>query len=260
MVIETRVRFEDGGVTITQSFGDGTSGANPDSAPAARPKNNNGSGEWGPAGPGGGGPLSGGLTVVFGSIIMDCGRGHQIPIPSMSGPIANPTGTASAIAQNPQSPAAFRMRPQEMDLWCWAAVAAAVAEYFSPASPPTQCSIATQVKDTNCCPGARVCDEAAFLEDALTAVGHLRDDHAGFPSFERIREELRNGFPVGVRIGWFGGGGHFVVITGCRESGPGEQIVMIADPRYSESTWLYDEFVHAYHSAGECTHTYFLKA
>ena len=114
MVIETKIRFEAGGVTITQTFGQGQtsssfnpgipSGIPPDgnteeqgelgvsyeaqgaapptgihanAVPAAIKKDDKG-GEPDRPDTGGGGALSGGLTVVFGSLIMDCGTVRHV--------------------------------------------------------------------------------------------------------------------------------------------------------------------------------------
>ena len=119
MVIETKIRFEAGGVTITQTFGPGkaspSSGTSADKPsnllPAGTPEEEGELGESHQAhgaapfvriparevsalkkkygeggevdrpGTGGGGPngaLSGGLTIVFGSLITDCGTVRHI--------------------------------------------------------------------------------------------------------------------------------------------------------------------------------------
>ena len=119
MVIETKIRFEAGGVTITQTFGSGkasssfnpyagnpssllqagkaeeegelgvsyeahgaapSAGITAETVAAAKKKDDKGTGEPGPTdtGTGTGGALSGGLTIVFGSLIMDCGTVRHI--------------------------------------------------------------------------------------------------------------------------------------------------------------------------------------
>lgn len=153
----------------------------------------------------------------------------------------------------------FPMQRQEMGLWCWAAVAASTDKYFDPRSRSTQCSIATAVKHRACCPKNEVCNEADILDAALAAVGRLARAGEGILTFEQIRDELELGFPIGARIGWFRGGGHFVLITGFRVSDSGAGVVTIADPLYPGNQWLYDDFVNAYRSLGGWTHTYLLR-
>jgi hypothetical protein len=146
-----------------------------------------------------------------------------------------------------------------MDLWCWAAVSASVDDYFDPPSDWTQCDVAGELLGTNCCPKVAFCDQTAFLEDALEIVGHLRAFGPGILSFDDIRGEIQSGMPVAARIQWDGGGGHFVVISGYRVSNTGEQLVMISDSMYPSDRWLYDEFVFAYQSEGQWSHTYLLE-
>ena len=116
MKIETKIQFENGGVTISQTFDDDavaalmtgrTKGdANPTpgrlrlgesaacdtgasasllakpakSGPggAEYPPTGPGGAEYPPTGPGGNGPLAGGLTVVFGSVIVPCDCGSYL--------------------------------------------------------------------------------------------------------------------------------------------------------------------------------------
>jgi hypothetical protein len=111
----------------------------------------------------------------------------------------------------------------------------------------------------DCCPENMACDHAAFLEDALAVVGHLREAGEGVLSFDDVRRQLQKGLPVGVRIGWFGGGGHFVMIVGYRVSETGQAMVRVADPKYTGGRISYDALVHAYEDQGEWTHTYLVR-
>lgn len=49
-------------------------------------------------------------------------------------------------------------------------------------------------------------------------------------SFADIQAEIDAFKPVAIRIAWFGGGAHFVVIDGYQEFTSGEQQVHISDP------------------------------
>jgi hypothetical protein len=66
---------------------------------------------------------------------------------------------------------------------------------------------------------------------------------------------VRDGRPLGVRIGWAGGGGHFVVLDGW--IGPAS--VDIQDPWYGHSVYNYSVFTTRYQGTGAWTDSYFLK-
>ena len=153
----------------------------------------------------------------------------------------------------------YPLEHQEMGLWCWAAVALSVTKYFDPATEMTQCSVASAVKNKKCCADKPGCNQADLLEVALGKVGHFNQVLPRRLSFSELRDVLRAGTPVCVRIGWFGGGGHFVVVTGFTVNEFGEQLVAVADPLYESDTWPYDEFASGYLRAGQWTHTYLVQ-
>lgn len=66
-----------------------------------------------------------------------------------------------------------------------------------------------------------------------------------------MRDIIDASKPVCVRIGWNGGGGHFVAIAGYRVSHSGAQLVDVEDPLYGPSIAIYDEFKGSYLSRGE---------
>ena len=152
----------------------------------------------------------------------------------------------------------FQIQTQEQDQWCWAAVSASVDRYFSPPSTSTQCSIAHQVLGGDCCAAPAPCNTPAFLQDALGAVGRFKEFRSGPLSFPDIMDEIGHGLPIGVRIGWFGGGGHFVVIRGFRD-GPGVRLLSIADPWFVDSIQDFEVFCSNYLDRGEWTDTFLLK-
>jgi hypothetical protein len=63
---------------------------------------------------------------------------------------------------------------------------------------------------------------------------------------------------VGARIGWNGGGGHFVVLTGYRSSGKVRE-VEVQDPWTGRSTLAVDAFATNYKNSGTWTHTYLTR-
>jgi len=92
-------------------------------------------------------------------------------------------------------------------------------------------------------------------------VGHLASFTGGSTSFADLRTETDKGRPLGVRIGWAGGGGHFNVVN-CYtwNSLLRLESVQIEDPWYGTSVWDYDIFRTAYQGAGSWTHSYRTQA
>ena len=159
----------------------------------------------------------------------------------------------------------MHVEQQEMDKWCWAAVSVSVDRYFAPGSASTQCRVAAQVLGIDqCYDNCDACNSAQRLEDGLQAVGRPPQKLTNPVTFDEIQRQIDAHLPVCVRIGWFSGGGHFVVITGYRETEWGEQLVEVADPLFPDSTIPYDILVSAYQNAevpqggGQWTHTYLL--
>ncbi len=68
-----------------------------------------------------------------------------------------------------------------------------------------------------------------------------------------MANEVDSGRLLGVRIGWSGGGGHFVLVEGYQVS-PG--MVYVEDPISGAFDVSYDVFRTAYQSTGSWTHTY----
>lgn len=152
--------------------------------------------------------------------------------------------------------------------WCWAAVAVAVNCLFSPESEVQQCGIAQPVLTTekqigaavDCCANPELCNIPALLQDALTLCGNLNKVEHGFLAFAGVTAELDANRPVGVRIQWSNGGGHFLLIDGYREFNSGAQQVHVADPFYGPSYVLYGNFVNSYQDDGVWTDTFFLQS
>src|SRR6266536_297568 len=174
------------------------------------------------------------------------------------------------------------MQEQRGIFWCWAAVAVSIDHYIDGASTKTQCDLARAVIDADpnkrgCdrtpripCKslGQQVCDIPEPLQDALgdkVGVGRLRDVLPGSAlSFEGIQAEVQlpaPAMPVCVRIGWRGGGGHFVAIDGAMVLNR-QRWVHVVDPAasFGDAWWLYSEFVSAYQGRGRRTDTFRVKA
>lgn len=166
-----------------------------------------------------------------------------------------------AAVREPRRVLRFQVEHQEQDLWCWAAVATSVAAYYDPTSHWTQCGVAETRDDcANCCADKPGCNKPGRLEVALATVKHLDDGTAmpqpGALTFAALRDELDTDEVVGVRIGWPGGTGHFVVVHGYDEI---SAMVEVEDPWYGHQHITYDALVAAYPGDGHWTHTYLTR-
>jgi hypothetical protein len=74
------------------------------------------------------------------------------------------------------------------------------------------------------------------------------------PLIPRVIAEIDANRPVGVRIGWSGGGGHFIAIAGYSTNGA--EFVDVEDPWYAASTVNWNVLLHAYKGNGTWTDTY----
>jgi len=153
----------------------------------------------------------------------------------------------------------MKIQTQEMDQWCWAAVSVSVDKFFNPASSATQCKVAQDVLSRSCCGGEVACNQAAELQTALDKVNRLRKIVTRRLRFKEIENELDAFKPVCARIGWDGGGGHFVVVDKCMELNSGELLVHVLDPLFPNSTIYYDELVSEYLGDGQWTDTFLVK-
>ena len=160
---------------------------------------------------------------------------------------------------------AFVMQTQLQTDWCWAAVSASTSSFFAGPPGPSggpwkQCEVAQCALPGNpaCCdqPMPASCNQDYYLENGLTCVNHLAGSPtAGTSPYLDVKNEIDNGHPVGVRIEWYGDGGHFVCLTGYDDS-TGTQFVEVDDPYYGHSTYEYSAFCSAYQGGGSWTHTY----
>lgn len=151
---------------------------------------------------------------------------------------------------------AFDCERQRQSQWCWAAVSVSISRYYRPASAWTQCAlVSAELDQPGCCEDGRPCDEPWYLERALARVGHSDGGlAAGALSFPEIKAEIDAGRPIGVRIGWQGGGGHFVVIEGYSREEDG--LLEVEDPLEGHAQVTRDALRHRYGGSGEWTHTY----
>jgi hypothetical protein len=155
----------------------------------------------------------------------------------------------------------FDMQMQTESNWCWAATSTSVSHFYWWWSTWTQCRVANgELSHSDCCnspvPGA--CNVPWYLDRALTRTNNFVSI-MGQASFQQVKDEIDAGRPVGARIGWNGGGGHFMVIYGFSRV-LGLEYFDIDDPIYGKSHLAVSEFANNYRGSGTWTHTYFTKS
>ena len=115
-------------------------------------------------------------------------------LPERGSLAGDPTGgdfprTSGRLAQ-------FGVAFQEQDNWCWAAVSTSVSHFFDPASTWTQCSLASNQLNLECCVDASPCNETWTLDEPLQVVGCLESYAVGTTSFDDVRDRIEAGSPV----------------------------------------------------------------
>lgn len=154
----------------------------------------------------------------------------------------------------------FTMQAQTQSNWCWAATATSVSHFYWFWSTWTQCRVAgAELGRTDCCgsPVPGPCNVPWYLDRALTRTRNFVS-MSGPATFAAVRAEIDAGRPVGARIGWSGGGGHFMCIYGY-STYLGRQFFDIDDPIYGKSHLSVDDFSNRYRGSGSWTHTYYTK-
>ncbi len=154
----------------------------------------------------------------------------------------------------------FPIQAQLQSQWCWAGVSASVSRYYVPATTWTQCHIANVQWGRNDCCGSGAsgaCNNPSTLGTALTTVGHFDRQTTAQESLQTLENELVAGRPLCIRVGWSGGGGHFVVASGVEDDG----FVWVSDPGGGTLALVaYDTLRTAYRGSGTWTHSYFTRA
>lgn len=155
----------------------------------------------------------------------------------------------------------FNMQAQTESNWCWAATSCSVSMFYWTGSTWTQCKVACEeLGRTDCClsPVPSACNVPWYLDRALTRTNNFVSI-TGPISYANVKAEIDAGRPVGARVGWSGGGGHFMVIYGYSTAG-NAQYFNIDDPIYGKSTPTVANFSSSYQGSGTWTHSYYTKS
>jgi hypothetical protein len=155
----------------------------------------------------------------------------------------------------------FNMQSQTQTNWCWAATSTSVSLFYWFLSGWTQCKVANaELGRGDCCNSTvpSACNVPWYLDRSLTRTRNFVSI-TGPVTFQQVRDEIDAGRPVGARIGWSGGGGHFMVIYGYSIV-VGTEYFDIDDPIYGKSSLTASDFSTSYQGSGSWTHTYFTKS
>ena len=156
----------------------------------------------------------------------------------------------------------FTMQAQTESNWCWAATSNSVSHFYWFRSTWTQCKIVNaELGRTDACtmPAPSGANVPWYLDKALDRTQNFVSIHAGTATFAQIRAEIDAGRPIGARIGWSGGGGHFMAIYGY-STWFGEEYLDIDDPIYGKSHLTLNDFSTNYKGSGTWTHYYITKS
>lgn len=156
----------------------------------------------------------------------------------------------------------FNMQPQLASNWCWAATSNSVSHYYWFLSTWTQCKIVNaELGRNDACntPTPAGANVPWYLDRALTRTNNFVSITAGQATFAQIKAEIDAGRPIGTRIGWNGGGGHFQAIYGYA-TWFGQEYVDIDDPIYGKSHLTLVDFSTNYQGSGTWTHYYITKS
>lgn len=155
----------------------------------------------------------------------------------------------------------FNMELQLKSNWCWAATADSVSHFYAKLlNPWSQCKIASHEQGLLCCntPTPSGCNVAWYLDKALDCTHNYVSMSNGTMSWDAVKAEIDKGLVVGTRIGWNGGGGHFMVIHGVSRVAF-THYFHIDDPIYGKSVLTVDQFSTNYQGSGSWTHSYITK-
>jgi hypothetical protein len=173
---------------------------------------------------------------------------------TLGGRQAAPPATTEWVRLN------FAVQRQLQDQWCWAAVSASIARHYG-AAKWTQCAVVNEeLEQTDCCHNGATpdCNQPWYLDRALRRVGALKKVESGRPrDLKKVRREIDANRPVCVRIGWGGGGGHFITVEGYRGDGG---LVAVEDPWYGTSDVSVGLLEGGYQGSGRWTHTYYTRS
>lgn len=156
----------------------------------------------------------------------------------------------------------FSVPFQEQTQWCWAALTLGLIDLAFPASGWAQSSVAGEFVPGGSCSGAQggvvPCNTPRNLHEVLGHFNLLHHWQAG-DAENLIQGEIGSQRPLCVRIGWSGGGGHFVAVSAWRWTPTGQMYVHVEDPYFGPQDLPVGELRLSYQGSGTWTHSYFVN-
>jgi len=153
----------------------------------------------------------------------------------------------------------FTVEPQTESEWCWAAVSTSINHFYDSASTVTQCQVVNQqLGRTDCCnnPASSNCNVPGYLDQALQYLNNFTSEK-GQGTDQDIVQAINAGEPPCIRIGWSGGGGHFIGVFGYEP----DDYIWVTDPIYNNSLVSYEALTTGqYEGSGTWTNTYFTQS
>jgi len=150
----------------------------------------------------------------------------------------------------------FNMQIQQESNWCWAATTSSVSAFYDPSSGWTQCNVATACLGQSCCVTSAPCNQTFTLDGPLGTTSNLANFFNGGDSWGNVQQEIDQSRLVCCHIGWFGGGGHFVAISGYDSL---TADLYIDDPLYGSATVPYSTFLNSYRGSGQWDFSYYTQ-
>ena len=133
----------------------------------------------------------------------------------------------------------FTVPAQLKSNWCWAAVSTGVAHYYNSASTVSSVPGGQRTASAGAIavatPDSSNCNVTGYLDKALTYVGHLKSEQGSAATYADTSAAVNAGTPPCIRIGWSGGGGHFIGVFGIEPT----NMLWVTDPIFGQSLVSY---------------------
>lgn len=154
--------------------------------------------------------------------------------------------------------------PQGPSQWCWAHVGTSVSRHYPAPKYLQPCHLVNdELSQTACCQGGNSsnCNQPWYLDAALRRTGNFDSTTSRNLEIADIKREVDADRPIGIRIEWGDGSGHFVILGGYDDTlPPGSERVQVYDSLYGDGPADLAQFTSAYLGSGRWTDTYFTKA
>lgn len=156
-------------------------------------------------------------------------------------------------------------KSQKQNQWCWAGCSDAVLSFYG--KKIKQCYMANFAwSQDDCCSTPANCNSpnsmygtAGSLQGILKHWCVSSQKVTSSLTFSSVKSEIKNSRPLIIRYGWATGGGHFIVIRGCKvdKSGENEKLYLM-DPWPGNGYGIFS-YTYVKHEADHHTWTHTLE-